>query len=92
SPGSRSSSSRSPTRGGRAPRSGATRTARRHRSSWGWAPSRSSSYVVKSLPLDAIRWLVVVVVLYAGLSLLRTAMASRPLQPLELVEAPRGVR
>jgi uncharacterized membrane protein YfcA len=32
-------------------------------------------YVVKSLPLVAIRWLVVAVVLYAGVALLRTAMA-----------------
>ncbi len=36
-----------------------------------------AAYVVKSLPLVAIRWLVVVVVLYAGISLLRTAMRSR---------------
>jgi uncharacterized membrane protein YfcA len=36
-----------------------------------------AAYVVKSLPLEAIRWMVVVVVLYAGLSLLRTAMARR---------------
>ena len=34
-----------------------------------------AAYVVKSLPLAAIRWLVVVVVLYAGLSLARTALA-----------------
>lgn len=33
-----------------------------------------AAYVVKSLPLEAIRWLVVVVVLYAGVSLLRTAL------------------
>jgi uncharacterized membrane protein YfcA len=36
-----------------------------------------AAYVVKSLPLEAIRWLVVVVVLYAGLALLRTALSSR---------------
>ena len=36
-----------------------------------------AAYVVKSLPLVAIRWLVVVVVLYAGLSLLGTAIRSR---------------
>jgi uncharacterized membrane protein YfcA len=36
-----------------------------------------AAYVVKSLPLVAIRWLVVVVVLYAGLSLLRTALGRR---------------
>jgi uncharacterized membrane protein YfcA len=36
-----------------------------------------AAYVVKSLPLVAIRWLVVVVVLYAGLSLLRTAFRRR---------------
>ena len=40
-----------------------------------------AAYVVKSLPLEAIRWLVVVVVLYAGLSLLRTAMAYRSPAP-----------
>ena len=40
-----------------------------------------AAYVVKSLPLEAIRWLVVVVVLYAGLSLLRTAMADRVYGP-----------
>ena len=34
-----------------------------------------AAYIVKSLPLQAIRWLVVIVVLYAGLALLRTAMA-----------------
>jgi uncharacterized membrane protein YfcA len=36
-----------------------------------------AAYLVKSLPLVAIRWLVVVVVLYAGLSLLRAAARSR---------------
>jgi uncharacterized membrane protein YfcA len=36
-----------------------------------------AAYVVKSLPLEAIRWLVVIVVLYAGVSLLRTATAKR---------------
>lgn len=51
-----------------------------------------AAYVVKSLPLYAIRWLVVVVVLYAGLSLLRTAMASRALPAVEIKEAPHGVR
>ena len=34
-----------------------------------------AAYLVKSLPLDAIRWLVVAVVLYAGVSLFRTATA-----------------
>lgn len=32
-----------------------------------------AAYVVKQLPLEAIRWMVVAVVLYAGISLLRTA-------------------
>lgn len=36
-----------------------------------------AAYVVQSLPLEAIRWLVVVVVLYAGLALLRTALNPR---------------
>jgi len=35
-----------------------------------------AAYVVKSLPLEAIRWMVVVV-LYAGASLLRTALSTR---------------
>jgi len=34
--------------------------------------------VVKSLPLDALRWLVVVVVLLTALALLRSAMRARP--------------
>ncbi len=45
-----------------------------------------AAYVVKSLPLEAIRWLVVVVVLYAGLALLRTATASRSLAPAVAVD------
>ena len=36
-----------------------------------------AAYVVKSLPLEAIRWLVVVVVSYAGAALLKTAMTTR---------------
>lgn len=36
-----------------------------------------AAYVVKSLPLEAIRWLVVIVVLYAGVSLLKTAIEQR---------------
>jgi len=39
-----------------------------------------AAYIVKRLPLDAIRWLVVVVVLYAGISLLRTALSRRAMQ------------
>ncbi|MGD9904670.1 MAG: permease [Vicinamibacterales bacterium] len=40
-----------------------------------------AAYVVKSLELATIRWLVVVVVLYAGLSLLRTVLAGRTRPP-----------
>ncbi|MFN8058740.1 MAG: sulfite exporter TauE/SafE family protein [Vicinamibacterales bacterium] len=36
-----------------------------------------AAYLVKTLPLVTIRWLVVVAVLYASVSLLRTALASR---------------
>ena len=36
-----------------------------------------AAYLVKSLPLEAIRWLVVIVVLYAGVSLLKTAVEQR---------------
>jgi uncharacterized membrane protein YfcA len=37
-----------------------------------------AAYLVKSLPLDAIRWLVVVVVLYTAATLLRAALKDRP--------------
>ena len=33
-----------------------------------------AAYIVKSLPLDTLRWGVAVVVLYTGLSMLHTAM------------------
>jgi uncharacterized membrane protein YfcA len=36
-----------------------------------------AAYIVKSLPLNAVRWLVVVVVLYAALSMLRSAYLER---------------
>ena len=35
-----------------------------------------AAYLVKSLPLDAIRWLVIVVVLYTAATLLRAALVS----------------
>jgi uncharacterized membrane protein YfcA len=40
-----------------------------------------AAYIVKSLPLYAIRWLVVGVVLYAGVSLLATAISRRGPRP-----------
>lgn len=36
-----------------------------------------AAYIVKSLPITAVRWLVVVVVLYAAISMLRSAAADR---------------
>lgn len=36
-----------------------------------------AAFIVKSLPLDYVRWLVIVVVVYAALSMLRTAMKVR---------------
>lgn len=38
-----------------------------------------AAFVVKSLPLTAVRWLVVVVVLYAAIVMLRSALAARSL-------------
>lgn len=38
-----------------------------------------AAYIVKSLPLTAVRWLVVVVVIYAAVAMLRSALASREL-------------
>ncbi|MGA2759405.1 MAG: sulfite exporter TauE/SafE family protein [Candidatus Cybelea sp.] len=37
-----------------------------------------AAYIVKSLPLNAVRWLVVVVVLYAAIVMLRSAFVRRP--------------
>jgi uncharacterized membrane protein YfcA len=37
-----------------------------------------AAYIVKSLPLNAVRWLVVLVVLYAAIVMLRSAFAPRP--------------
>jgi uncharacterized membrane protein YfcA len=36
-----------------------------------------AAYIVKSLPITAVRWLVVVVVIYAAISMLRSAAADR---------------
>lgn len=38
-----------------------------------------AAYIVKSLPLTAVRWLVVAVVIYAAVAMLRSALASRSL-------------
>ncbi len=37
-----------------------------------------AAFVIKSLPLDALRWLVFAVVLYTALAMLRSAMAPKP--------------
>lgn len=39
-----------------------------------------AAYIVRSLPLTAVRWLVVVVVVYAALMMLRSAYAERKIQ------------
>jgi uncharacterized membrane protein YfcA len=36
-----------------------------------------AAYIVKSLPLTALRWLVIVVVSYAALAMLRSAMSTK---------------
>ena len=33
-----------------------------------------AAYIVKSLPLNAVRWLVIIVVLYTAINMLRTAL------------------
>jgi uncharacterized membrane protein YfcA len=45
-----------------------------------------AGFIVKSLPLTAVRWLVVVVVVYAAAAMLRSAFAARPVG--EAVPAP----
>jgi uncharacterized membrane protein YfcA len=40
-----------------------------------------AAFIVRSLPMTAIRWLVVFVVLYASIAMLRSAMAERRREP-----------
>jgi uncharacterized membrane protein YfcA len=44
-----------------------------------------AAFIVKAMPVTALRWLVVTVVLYAAVIMLRAAMIGRrePLSPLE---------
>jgi uncharacterized membrane protein YfcA len=46
-----------------------------------------AAFIVKSLPLGAVRWLVIVVVVYTALTLLRSA-ASRPSPASTITIAP----
>jgi uncharacterized membrane protein YfcA len=53
-----------------------------------------SAFIVRSLPLSAIRWIVVVVVIYTGLMMLRSAL-ERAQNPdadkrREIVNPPKG--
>lgn len=45
-----------------------------------------AAFIVKSLPLDAVRWLVVLVVVYASFTMLRSALAERRAIPGEAAE------
>jgi uncharacterized membrane protein YfcA len=36
-----------------------------------------AAYIVKSLPLEWVRWLVILVVLYASIAMLRSALSRR---------------
>lgn len=36
-----------------------------------------AAFIVKEMPIQAVRWVVVVVVIYTGVMLLRTALAGR---------------
>jgi uncharacterized membrane protein YfcA len=47
-----------------------------------------AAFVVKSLPLGAVRWLVVAVVVYTAAMMLRSAMLERA-RPSDLGEAPQ---
>jgi uncharacterized membrane protein YfcA len=49
-----------------------------------------AAWLVRSLPLDALRWLVVGVVLYSAVSLLRSAVSSPAIGPM--ASAPRSPR
>ncbi len=45
-----------------------------------------AAFIVKSLPLKRVRWLVVVVVVYAAFTMLRSALAERRAIPGEAAE------
>lgn len=49
-----------------------------------------AAWVVRSLPLDTLRWLVVVVVIYSAISLLRSAISSSAID--RMASAPRSPR
>jgi uncharacterized membrane protein YfcA len=51
-----------------------------------------AAFVVKSLPLTALRWLVVAVVLYAAFSMLRSARAEKKGAPADAVSRPTAGR
>jgi uncharacterized membrane protein YfcA len=44
-----------------------------------------AAYIVKSLPLDYVKWLVVLVVLYTASMMLRSAMVERSRRAVEIV-------
>jgi uncharacterized membrane protein YfcA len=46
-----------------------------------------AAYIVKSLPLGAVRWLVIVVVLYTAVTMLLSAMSGQPSSAAEPAEA-----
>jgi uncharacterized membrane protein YfcA len=50
-----------------------------------------AAFIVKSLPLGAMRWLVVCVVLYAALSMLRSAIVEASVAPPSTAGAAEGV-
>jgi uncharacterized membrane protein YfcA len=47
-----------------------------------------AAYIVKSLPLVWLRWLVLIVVIYAALQMLRSGMTRAALEPAPEVPAP----
>jgi uncharacterized membrane protein YfcA len=49
-----------------------------------------AAYVVKSLPLDYVKWLVVVVVLYTAAMMLRSAMVERTRRPVVVMPSIGG--
>ena len=49
-----------------------------------------AAWIVRSLPLDTLRWLVVVVVIYSAISLLRSAVSAPAIAPM--ASAPRSPR
>ena len=47
-----------------------------------------AAFIVKSMPIETLRWLVIVVVLYAAVVMIRASLLGRREEPAALTAAP----